>query len=358
MYITTLALQNFRNYENETIVFDKGLNIVYGNNAQGKTNLLEAIYLCATSKSHRTNNDKELIHFNNYEAHIKLKITKDHRNDTIDVHLKKNSHKGIAVNQIPIKKMNELFGLLNVIMFSPEDLGIIKRGPSHRRKFIDLELCQLNPIYYYNLQNYYKVLKQRNHLLKNYKDDKSSQDLMEIWDEQLIKYGKSIILLRQTFIEQLNPLINKIHSDISLNREKLELIYECNTQLDNYHQVLKNNICQDIKFRSTQRGPHRDDILFLINQKDIRKYGSQGQQRTAALALKLSEIDVVKHKTNQRPILLLDDVLSELDRDRQMYLTKAINKIQTIMTCTGVEDYIRENTTHKLYEIAEGQVVR
>jgi DNA replication and repair protein RecF len=357
MYIKTLSLKDYRNYTQAVVNFTDGVNILYGKNAQGKTNILEAIYLCATSKSHRTSNDKELINLNKNETHIHLAVNKHDIDESIDIHIRKNNRKGIAINKNPIKKLNELLGIINVIIFSPEDLGLIKNGPKERRRFINIELCQLDNIYYYNLQQYHKILKQRNNLLKKVKTLHKIDDTINIWDAQLVKYGKAIINRRQEFIQNLNEIMKKIHYDISGNTENLEIKYEKNVTIDLFEQKLLNNINKDIKFGSTSVGPHRDDIMFLVNGIDIRKYGSQGQQRTAALSLKLSEIELVKDKIDDTPILLLDDVLSELDYNRQRYLINSLHDIQTIITCTGVEDYINNKITiGKLYEVSEGQV--
>lgn len=357
MYIKTLSLKHFRNYSEQTIHFNNGINILYGQNAQGKTNIIEAIYLCATSKSHRTNKDKELIKLGEEEGHIRIIVDKDRYDEHIDIHLKKNNKKGVAVNKLPVKKLNDLFGIVNVIIFSPEDLGLLKNGPKERRKFINIELCQLDKQYCYHLQQYHKVLKQRNNLLKNMRYKSIDYDSIYIWDEQLLQYGEKIISDRELFISTLNNIIYNIHYEISGKKEELELKYEKNVNIEDFRNRLKSNIEKDIKMGSTTIGPHRDDIIFLINNIDIRNYGSQGQQRTAALSLKLSEIQLVRDKINDTPILLLDDVLSELDKNRQKYLIDSLENIQTIITCTGVEDYLKNNIDiEKLYNVKEGQV--
>lgn len=357
MFIKTLSLKDYRNYKYSVVNFSNGINILFGKNAQGKTNIIEAIYLCATSKSHRTSNDKELINLDNSEAHIKLTVNKRGIDEIIDIHIKKNNRKGIAINRIPIKKLNELLGIVNVIIFSPEDLGLIKNGPKERRRFLNLELCQLDNIYYYNLQQYQKILKQRNNLLKKLKKINKIDETISIWDNQLVHYGTKIIYRREEFISNLNEIINKIHSDISGNKENLQIEYEKNISDIDFKQKLENNLEKDIRFGTTSVGPHRDDMMFLVNGIDIRKYGSQGQQRTAALSLKLSEIRLVEDKIEDTPILLLDDVLSELDDDRQKYLINSLENIQTIVTCTGVEDYIKNSIDiGKLYKVSEGKV--
>ncbi|GKX30322.1 DNA replication and repair protein RecF [Vallitalea longa] len=357
MFIKRLSLKDYRNYKYTVVNFSDGINILFGKNAQGKTNIIEAIYLCATSKSHRTSSDKELINLEKSEAHIKLTVNKKGIDENVDIHIKKNNRKGIAINRIPIKKLNELLGIVNVIIFSPEDLGLIKNGPKERRKFLNLELCQLDNIYYYNLQQYQKILKQRNNLLKTLKKTGKIDETINIWDNQLVHFGTKIIYKRKEFIDKLNLIINKIHSDISGNKENLQIEYEKNVNDGNFKQKLENNLDKDIRFGTTSVGPHRDDMMFLVNGIDIRKYGSQGQQRTAALSLKLSEIKLVIDKIDDTPILLLDDVLSELDDERQKYLIHSLKNIQTIITCTGVEDYIKNSIDiGKLYKVNNGEV--
>lgn len=334
MFIESLELNNYRNYQDLCISFDKKTNLLYGDNAQGKTNILESIYVCATTKSHRGSKDKELINFEKDESHIRVKYFKNNLPYVIDMHLKKNHTKGIAVNGVVIKKASELFGKINVVCFSPEDLNIIKEGPAERRRFIDLELCQLNSLYVNSLINYNKILIQKNRLLKeNYSGEDNK--ILDVYDEQLKKYGNEVFDFRRKFIDELNPLINRIHFNLSGEKENLKLVYEkCD---------FKNLRKEEMKTKTSLTGPHRDDIAFYINDTDLRKFGSQGQQRTAALSLKLAEIELVKNKTNDYPILLLDDVLSELDTGRQNKLLGEINNIQTIITCTGVEDFINNN---------------
>lgn len=335
MIIKQLELKNYRNYNELHLDFDENRNLLYGDNAQGKTNILESIYVCSTTKSHRGNKDKELINFDADEAHIRLSFEKNDTPYVIDMHLRKNHTKGIAINGVTIKKASELFGKINVVCFSPEDLNIIKEGPAGRRKFIDLELCQLNNLYVHSLIDYNKTLVQKNKLLKEAYYHREAYDMLDIYDEQLKKYGNEVSNFRQKFIDELNPIIDRIHKNLSGDRESLRLDYEkCE---------FKNLRNEELKVKSSLSGPHRDDMAFYVNGMDLRKYGSQGQQRTAALSLKLAEIELVKNKINDSPILLLDDVLSELDVNRQNKLLSVIDNIQTIITCTGVEDFINNN---------------
>lgn len=357
MIIKSLRLEDYRNYNELYIDFNSGTNILYGDNAQGKTNILEAIYLSGTTKSHKGSKDRDVINFNKDEAHIRTIITKHDIDYKIDMHLRKNKTKGIAINGIPIKKASELFGILNIVFFSPEDLNIIKNGPSERRRFIDIELCQLDKVYLYNLTKYNKIINQRNKLLKDLQYNKSLLDTLSVWNSQLINYGTQIIKRRSVFIDQINDIIYSIHKKLSGDREELYLKYEPNVDPENFDAELERSIDRDIKFKTTHKGPHRDDLNFLIKEVDIRKYGSQGQQRTAALSLKLSEIELVKKIINDTPILLLDDVLSELDSNRQNYLLNSINDIQTLITCTGLDEFINNRfSIDKIYKVIEGKV--
>ena len=357
MFVKSLELKNFRNYDDLSITFDEDNNILFGDNAQGKTNTLEAIYVCGTTKSHKGCKDKELIKIGENESHIRLIVNKNGVDRKIDMHLRKNKTKGVAIDGIPIKKSIELCGLINIIFFSPENLNIIKNGPSERRRFIDMELCQIDKFYVDNLYKYNKIISQRNNLLKQINVDRKQMETLSVWDEQLIDYGKKIISRRQDFINELNIIVNKIHKNLSGNIENLTLCYEPNVNIDNFEEKLFINRERDIILKSTSCGPHRDDVGFLINDIDVRKYGSQGQQRTAALSLNLAEIELVKKKINDNPILLLDDVLSELDRNRQTYLLNSLEGIQTIITCTGLEEFINNRfNVDKIYKVIEGKI--
>ncbi len=350
MNIESLELSNYRNYKNLHMDYSPKTNLLFGNNAQGKTNILEAIYICAAGRSHRGSKDKEEIRFGEDEAHIKININKNNINYRIDIHLKKNRPKGIAINGIPIRKTSELLGIFNVVFFSPEDLSIIKNGPSERRRFLDMELCQLNSLYVHSLICYNKILIQRNKLLKDFNYIKGADETLDILDIQLIKYGKEIIRYREVFINELKDIIKNISKDIS--GEYINIKYEKNIEIDEYEEKLKNKRHEEIKLKMTLIGPHRDDIKFDIDSVDIRKFGSQGQQRTAALSLKLSEIELVKRKIKDTPVLLLDDVLSELDKKRQRKLLEYIGDIQTVITCTGLEDFINSNLDiDKIYNV-------
>ncbi|PXV85343.1 DNA replication and repair protein RecF [Lachnotalea glycerini] len=358
MIIQSIKLENFRNYNELDICFSDGTNIIYGDNAQGKTNILEAVYLCGTTKSHKGSKDREIIKFHNDESHIRTIISKNSIEYKIDMHLRKNKTKGIAINGIPIKKASDLFGIVNFVFFSPEDLNIIKNGPSERRRFIDLELCQLDKVYLYNLTNYNKIINQRNKLLRDLPYQSELKDTLSVWNLQLVNYGVKIIERRRLFIEQINQIIFKIHSNLTGGSEELFIKYEQNVSAEFFLNKLEQNISKDIKLKTTTVGPHRDDLNFLVKDIDIRKYGSQGQQRTAALSLKLSEIELVKNLIDDKPILLLDDVLSELDSNRQNYLLNSIYDIQTLITCTGLEEFINNRfSIDKIYKVNDGTVI-
>ena len=357
MIVRSLELLNYRNYETLKIELDPGTNIFYGDNAQGKTNILEALYLSGTTKSHRGSKDKEIISFGSDEGHIRTLVEKKGGIFQIDIHLRKNKAKGIAVNKVPIKKAADLFGVLNIVVFSPEDLDIIKDGPQERRRFLDAELCQLDKIYLSDLTNYNKALQQRNKLLKDIYFRPELRTTLELWDVKLVEYGCRIIERRERFIGQLDEIVRDIHLKISGGKEHLHLQYEPDVKMETFTQTLAENVEKDLRFGTTSVGPHRDDMLFCIDDIDIRKYGSQGQQRTSALSLKLSEIQLVKQSIGDYPILLLDDVLSELDASRQNFLLNTITETQTVITCTGLDEFVK-NRFHinKVFQVEDGHV--
>ena len=359
MIVESVELKDYRNYEFLDMKFNEHVNIIYGDNAQGKTNILESIYMCSTSKSHRGSKDREIVRFGEDESHIKLNVLKHDMKYRIDMHLKKNKTKGIAVNGIPIKKAVELFGIINIVFFSPEDLNIIKDGPSERRRFMDMELSQLDKIYLSNLVNYNKVLNQRNKLLKDIAFAPSEQlmETLDIWDMQLVKYGKKLIESRERFVEELGVIVAEIHRNLTGGREELMVRYEKNVSADEFERKLQTSRKRDLKVKMSMTGPHRDDLLFEVKGVDIRRFGSQGQQRTAALSLKLAEIELVKRAIKDTPVLLLDDVLSELDSSRQQYLLDSIHDIQTLITCTGIDDFIENKfQLNKVFHVADGVV--
>ncbi len=357
MIIKSIELKNFRNYENLNISFDAGTNILYGSNAQGKTNILEAAYLSGTTKSHKGSKDKEMIKFGETEAHIRTVVVREDREYQIDMHLKKSRSKGIAVNRLPIKKAGELFGILNIVFFSPEDLNIIKSGPAERRRFLDSELCQLDKIYLSDLTAYNRILGQRNKLLKDMVYRPELSDTLSVWDMQLIETGKKIIRRRKQFVEELSGIVRGIHYRISGEKEELNLRYEPNIDDIFFEDELNRAKAKDKRLCQTSVGPHRDDLLFSVRGVDIRRFGSQGQQRTSALSLKLSEIELVKKSIQDTPVLLLDDVLSELDSSRQNYLLNNLCDTQTIITCTGLDEFVSNRfQINKVFEVENGRI--
>jgi len=359
MYIKDLSLLNFRNIGEASVSFGKKINILYGNNAQGKTNLMEAIYICSTGRSQKTHVDGQIVRFGYEEAHVRTFVCSELSTDRIDVHIKKDNRKGLAVNGLAVRKMSEFFGNLYAVMFSPEDLRLVKGSPSERRKFIDMELCQLSKVYCHSLQNYYKVLKQRNNLLKDIRKNRNLAETISVWDEQLVLYGEKLIDKRKEFIENLNNISANIHSEITGKKELLTIDYRPYVDKKYFGDKLVNSREKDIILGVTSCGPHKDDMLFNIDGNDIKLYGSQGQQRTASLSAKLAEISLIESETGTSPILLLDDVLSELDESRQIYLLENIGNLQTFITCTGIEDsigkYIKEST---MFNVKNGEFIK
>ena len=367
MFVEKLSVRNFRNLKKVDIELNKNINIFYGDNAQGKTSILESIYFCSTGRSHKTHIDKDVINFETDNSHLRVTVCNDTISDRIDVHLVKgkNIKKGIAVNNIPVRKIGELFGILHIVLFAPEDLQLIKAGPSERRRFMDLEMCQLSKVYYYDLRQYCKVLKQRNNLLKelqkNQRNREKTDTLKEtliVWDMQLLDFGKKIIAQRKKFVKDISDIASDIHSRITGDKEKLEIIYKPNVLEDEFEKKLERNIEKDILYGTTGTGPHKDDLTFMINGFDARNYGSQGQQRRAALSGKLAEIEIIKKEKGSEPVLLLDDVLSELDEKRQSFLLESIRNIQVIITCTGIEEITKKASGDiSIFFVEDGVIV-
>ena len=357
MIIRSLELQDFRNYASLELQPDEGINIFYGNNAQGKTNILESVYVGCTSKSHKSARDREMIRFGQDAAHIKINLLKKDVPHRIDMHIKKNNSKGIALNGAPIRRVSQLFGIANVVIFSPEDLHIIKNGPSERRRFMDLELCQLDRMYVHQLISYNRIVNQKNKLLKELEFTSGAEDFLDVYNEQMISYGSELIRMRAEFIDRLNLIMQDIHRGITEDKEEIRLIYEADVTPESFAAELERKKPQELKQRICLAGPHRDDLCFDIDGADLRHYGSQGQQRTAVLSLKLSELKLVTEMTGDSPVLLLDDVLSELDRKRQTMLLGSIGGIQTWITCTGLDDFV-DHRFHidKVFYVNDGSV--
>lgn len=357
MFIKSLMLMNYRNYKNLSIELGKHVNVFMGDNAQGKTNVVEAMYYCGFGKSHRTNRDKELINWNHETAHIRLSVGKERLDKKIDITIFKDGKKAIKINSVKINKIGELVGTFNVVMFSPEDLKIVKDSPGVRRKFMDMEISQLNRKYYYSLVQYNKVLSERNLVLKQRYLDLS---MLDVYDIQLSQFGHYIIQERLKYIEKLNEKGSMIHNDITSGKEHIQFKYistikDLNDIKSSMLESLEKNREKDLEKKLTSVGPHRDDFSIFINDIDAKSFGSQGQQRTAVLTMKFASLKIIKEITGEYPVLLLDDVLSELDFKRKSYILGSIKDIQTIITCTGIEDltgYLDERA--KLFNVNEG----
>ena len=358
MYIKNIMLVNYRNYENLQIKLNENVNVFIGDNAQGKTNVLESVYYGAFAKSHRTSRDKELINWNKDKAYISLLVGKERLDKRIDINILKDGKKAIKVNGVKVNKIGELFGIFNVVMFSPEDLKVIKEAPNLRRRLLDMELSQINKKYYFNLVQYNKILNERNMILKN---NKFSEEMLEIYDYQLVEHADYIISKRLEYIDKVNFYGKEIHKDITTEKENIEFKYSCNVNLENYKanylKKLQDNIKRDREKGITSVGPHRDDFNVYVNDIDVKTFGSQGQQRTAILTMKFSSLKIIKEITGEYPVLLLDDVLSELDLNRKKYILSTIQGIQTIITCTGIKDikdYIDGNS--KIFNVSSGKI--
>ncbi len=357
MFIESVEIEQYRNLDSMKINLSPGVNIFYGDNAQGKTNFLESVYVSSTTRSHRGSKDRELIRFNCNEAHIRLFYHKNDLTHRMDVHLRRSHSKGIAVDGVPVRRTGEIMGNIPVVLFSPEDLAIIKSGPAGRRRFMDMELSQLDPVYLDHLVRYNKVLSERNNLLKQIKIFPALMETIDGWNRQLILSASYLIRKRKEFILQIDKMMKEIHGQLSGGREIIKVEYEYNTDEKDLASALIQRQNKDIESGSTSVGPHRDDVRFTIDGIDIRRFGSQGQQRTAALSLKLSEIQLIEDRRGDKPVLLLDDVLSELDVQRQKLLLHHIQNIQTLVTCTGLDEFVGSRIKiDKVFRVIEGNI--
>lgn len=357
LFVKSLSIKNFRNYEEISLDLSPGTNLFYGRNAQGKTNLLEAVYLAGTTRSHRGARDREMIKMGEEESHIRMEMDRFGNDYRIDVHLRKNHAKGIAINGLAIRRASELLGITGMVFFSPEDLMIIKNGPAERRRFLDSLLCGIDPVYLDNLARYRKCLLQRGKLLKEFPYDAGDLSMLDVWDAQTVDYGTRIIERRRSLLEELQRTAAGIHSALTGKAEELTLVYEENVSAGDFAAKLRRMRDVDLKMKTTSVGPHRDDLNIKSNGIDLRAYGSQGQQRTAALSLKLSEIDIYEKARGDRPVLLLDDVFSELDADRQQYLIESIKKTQTLLTCTGLDELLENRLkADQMFHVVRGGI--
>lgn len=359
MKIRNLSLINYRNYETLNIELSSGVNVFQGANAQGKTNILEAIYYCGFGKSHRTNKVKDIIMWDKEYSIIRLYIEMERIDKEIEISLLSDGKKGMTINKIKLLKIGDLLGVLNIVMFSPEDLRIVKESPGVRRRFLDMEISQIDKRYYNSLVDYNKVLSQRNIILKNKSPDK---DIISVYDDQLSELGEYIVQQRLNYIELINFYGKDIHKKITMNKENVEFLYKssCDYEApikDNILKDLRKNRKRDISSGFTSVGPHRDDFLININDADAKDFGSQGQQRTVVLTMKFASLEIIKKIKGEYPILLLDDVLSELDINRKKFVLKSIEGIQTFITLTGYQDIkniLEEN--YRLFTVTDGNI--
>ena len=349
MQLKSIELHQYRNYDSLQLQIGAGVNIFIGPNAQGKTNLLEAIHVLALTKSHRTSKDRELIAWNGKSAVIRAELERKYGHTTLELQLSTQGKKA-KLNGLEQRKLSAFIGSLNVVLFAPEDLDIVKGAPGVRRRFMDMEIGQVHPGYLYDLQQYQKILQQRNNYLKSTDSSKAQLDLLAVWNEQLATYGVKMMQKRKNFIYHLQQWAEKIHAGITAGTEKLEVAYHPSFQHETRDEEDATSLFQQFMIKLTQNkdqefrrgvtliGPHRDDLAFTINGKDVQSFGSQGQQRTAALSLKLAELELMRVEIGEYPILLLDDVLSELDQQRQTQLIETFqSRVQTFITTTGLE---------------------
>jgi len=368
LFLKKLFLKNFRNYHFQEIEFPEGINIFFGENAQGKTNLLEAIYLLSLGRSYRTNRDQDLIKWQEKGFLIKGIGEREKRTLTIEVSFTLGTKKEVKVNGQEQKKLSILLGLLNVVIFSPADLQLIQGSPGERRKFLDTEISQVSPQYNYHLHQYNKALQQRNNLLRKLREKRKNLDLLSIWDQQITGFGSKIIKKRLESLKKLAILAKLMHRKITSNQETLELKYisSCEPVEEKMEEEIRNIFQEKLeKIRQeeiargmTLVGPHRDDFAAFINGINVKNFGSQGQQRTSVLALKLAELEFMKSESGEYPLLLLDDVMSELDQERREHLLKVVKqKIQTFITTTDLKDFPEEFLQEaNLYQIKKGQL--
>ncbi len=348
MFLNNIKIKNFRNYENQEIKLEKNINIFYGDNAQGKTNILESIFLCAFGKSFRTNKEKEMIKKGENFSNIEIEYEKKDRKGNIKINL--SDKKIISLNGIKIKKLSELLGNINLVIFTPDDINLLKEGPAIRRKFLDMMIGQLRTNYVNIVNLYIKTLEQRNNYLKQFKIE---EKMLDIWDEKLADYGYKIYQYRQEYIEKIKSKIEKIHSEIANEKIKIEYVSDCKDKKEYIKKLLKNRKLDKIKGYTTS-GIHRDDFKIFINNEEVNIYGSQGQNRTAILSLKLAELQVIYDEIGEYPILLLDDFMSELDEKRISNFLKNIGEIQVIITCT--KNIKIQNSIS--YKIESGKIIK
>lgn len=370
MRINNILLQNFRNYSNLELTFNEHRNIIVGENAQGKTNLIEAIYLSAFAKSFRTNNAGDMVKFGEERGRVNVDINSEDMDKNIDISILTNGRKMIKKDGKAVRRTADLLNNIVVIIFSPDDLRIIKDSPERRRAYINRELSQIRPKYYDVLKNYSDVLKQKNSLIKGLSNSQYSRtyntDMMDVYDRQLADYGYELIRYRKEFVDMLSEEAGEIMAAISGGKEDLKIEYKTSCDYisapegrEIMFKQLYHNRQKDIYAGFATLGPHRDDLEFYINGTDAKKYGSQGQQRTIALSLKLAEIRIAKQILDEYPVLLLDDVLSELDLDRQRFLVNQIDDVQLFITSAELNDEVIETLQGgTLFRVEEGTITK
>ncbi len=338
MLIKKLELTNFRNYAHCVFLPEKGINLIVGENAQGKTNLLEAVFFCCFGRSHRTSREKEMITYDAPSALVRLSCERTETAHDLFLRLSHVEGRRIKCDGQPLPRIGELMGLINCVLFAPEHLSIVKDGPAERRRFLDMELSQTHPAYFFLLQQYMRALRQRNILLKSIREHPEMKATLPVWNEQLASLGSKLMRYREAFCARLSRLASQNHREISGGREDLLVSYrpDCPAfDQDELLKILESTQAEDLRRMTTTRGAHRDEMALTLDGREIRAFGSQGQQRTAALAIKLSELDLIREETGEWPILMLDDVMSELDERRQTYLLERILPVQTLVTATS-----------------------
>jgi len=368
LIVNNLKIKSYRNFNEVNINLNKSLNIFIGDNGQGKTNLLESIYLCSIGRTFRLNSEDELINFIQSKAEIGLLLTKNNYELNIELFLEKGKRKQVKINKVKLDKTGEMIGILNNVIFTPDDMKIIKGSPLERRKFINIDISQIKPKYKYLLNNYKKIITQRNNILKNYYTNRENKDIIDIWNNYLIEIGTELIYYRNEYINKLKKYSIEIYSDLSGNKEIFDIKYKCNigniidmdkiSIRDTFQKKINTNIENEIHKYTSLYGPHKDDLIISINNKECKYFGSQGQQRSAILSLKLAEIEIIKDEIGEYPILLLDDVLSELDNKRKGFLINYIKNIQTVITTTDDNDLknLTKDFDKKIFYINDGKI--
>ncbi len=362
MFVKEIEITNFRNYQKQKVSLSSGINVFAGDNAQGKTNFLEAVYFCSIGKSPRTSRDKELIRLGQDRASINITMQKSAGDDGVSIVISKAENKRIAINSMPITRIGELMGVVSTVFFSPNELRIVQSSPSERRSFMDIAICQMSKAYFYLLTRYSKILSQRNRLLKS---GNVTSDALDVWDTQLVSVGAKVAKTRKGFVEKLAPFVKSNTEYLSSGKESLIASYE-GLDGDDLPQIeeaffseLKRTRDKDLRLGFTHAGVQKDDISLKIGDSDVRVYGSQGQQRTSALALKLSELDLAKETRGEYPVLLLDDVLSELDLSRQKKLLARLSDFQTLLTCTHIEDALMQSVKDvNIFKVENGVIAK